>query len=625
MKPMRIAAVVVGLAGLALVYAHAQDKVVLEDFLEQPPLPPPLNLPLIAPERVPETGNFYSAGREWPPLPFNPYADETNVPVYSLGAAMGKKANAPFYLFDDRAVVAFEELALAAAEARAAADPKAKGLSRTEPAGPQSAGRGVVPTGTDLLLDIEDVTNGVISLKIYNPDAMTNNPVWDVWAATKFSGNPDNWTWIVRTEPGQTNLLVTMLSETQGYLRLGATNNTHSASNILDSWMSQNFGHVLEWSSDHTGATNDYDSDGVNNYDEFMAGSDPNSFSFTAHFPSLFVNQQTIYGTCAVQGGVPFAMAVLVNRTNVTPGDWLPYSANFSATLGSTDGAYAVRVLLRGRPADATPVFNDTEITLDRVAPVVVIKNPVAASATVTRPYLQLLGNANEPLAALTYDIGNAAGTRTNLPVSVIDQAFNTNSFDFTTNYFQAYDVALATNANNITLRVTDRAGNMTTTNLTVTLDYTGATNSPVLQLTWPTNGMSVSGESFYVRGQINDETASLSAQIVDVNNVTNDYAGLIERNGTLWLGGLPLAAGTNVVQLIATDAAGNTSQTSLTVIQSSVALSITSAPEGEALYESVGNVSGTVGGSGYSVSVNGVAATVDGNNWSAENRGEKS
>ena len=123
---------------------------------------------------------------------------------------------------------------------------------------------------------------------------MTNNPVWDVWAATKFSGNPDNWTWIVRTEPGQTNLLVTMLSETQGYLRLGATNNTHSASNILDSWMSQNFGHVLEWSSDHTGATNDYDSDGVNNYDEFMAGTDPNSFSFTAHFPSLFVNQQTI-------------------------------------------------------------------------------------------------------------------------------------------------------------------------------------------------------------------------------------------------------------------------------------------------------------------------------------------
>ncbi|MEI2722969.1 MAG: hypothetical protein V9H26_05340 [Verrucomicrobiota bacterium] len=65
----------------------------------------------------------------------------------------------------------------------------------------------------------------------------------------------------------------------------------------------------------------------------------------------------------------------------------------------------------------------------------------------------------------------------TNELVAVVDQFFDTNRFDFTTNYFQGYDLALATNSNQITLRVTDLAGNVTTTNLSVALDYTAATS----------------------------------------------------------------------------------------------------------------------------------------------------
>ncbi len=46
------------------------------------------------------------------------------------------------------------------------------------------------------------------------------------------------------------------------------------------------------------------------------------------------------------------------------------------------------------------------------------------------------------------------------------------------------------------------------------------------------------SGDAFYVRGWINDETASVKAQIVD-GGVTNELAGLVERDGTFWVGGL--------------------------------------------------------------------------------------
>jgi hypothetical protein len=191
----------------------------------------------------------------------------------------------------------------------------------------------------------------------------------------------------------------------------------------------------------------------------------------------------------------------------------------------------------------------------------------------------------------------------------------------FTDQFFQAYDIALATNGNTIKLRVADRAGNVTTTNFNVTLDYSMATNPPVMQLVWPTNGMHLSGDSFYIRGKINDETANVVAELVDTNGVTNVVAGIVERNTMFWVEDLPLVAGTNVMRLIATDAAGNESSTNLSVIKSSVTITITSTPAGTSLYEPTGPVSGTVSDTNYTVSVNGVTAAVNVNgNWTAAN-----
>lgn len=39
---------------------------------------------------------------------------------------------------------------------------------------------------------------------------------------------------------------------------------------------------------------------------------------------------------------------------------------------------------------------------------------------------------------------------------------------------------------NEITLTVSDRAGNVTVTNIAMTLDYTTVTNPPTMQLLWP-------------------------------------------------------------------------------------------------------------------------------------------
>jgi hypothetical protein len=323
-----------------------------------------------------------------------------------------------------------------------------------------------------------------------------------------------------------------------------------------------------------------------------------------------------------VTAGLPGAYAVVVNGTNFTGATWNTYStSNLTVNLGTTDGVYVVNVGLRGYPTNATQTWNNYSFTVDRVAPVLVITNPVAVGGTntVSQPYLQLQGYANEQLASLSYDISNAAGIATNLHAFVTDQGFDTNVFDFTTNYFQAYDVALATNVNRITLRATDNAGNTTTTNFNVTLDYTMATNPPVIQLFWPQNGEQISGSNFTWRGWVDDPTATVSASITSTNGDTNTVTGLVERNGNFWVEDLPLATGTNNLTLTVTSAANHTSTTNIIVLPNPVTVTMTPVEDSQ-LWQATVSASGTISDSSYALWINGVKATVDDGDWSADN-----
>lgn len=292
-------ALAVILAGL--VGSEAQEKILTEEVFDQPPLPPPLNLPLMSPEEVPESGNFISAAHDWPPLPFNYLSTNSEVKVYSLAEAFGKTSGMPFYLIDDRAWVQAkeqaeqEQLALQMLEAAARGE-KLDKFTESTPEEPHVAYRGLTPMTNDLQIDIEDATNGIVSLTVLNPTSMTNNPVWDLYATTNFgvevSGlNGTNWTWLLRTEPGQTNLLVAMLSETEEYFRLAGTNDTdgdfltdafealvsHSDPTLVNSdgdGMTDDY----EWAHFGTmaqGDADDFDGDGVGNLAEMNAGFNP--------------------------------------------------------------------------------------------------------------------------------------------------------------------------------------------------------------------------------------------------------------------------------------------------------------------------------------------------------------
>ena len=356
----------------------------------------------------------------------------------------------------------------------------------------------------------------------------------------------------------------------------------------------------------------DYDNDGVNNLTEYLQGTDPNKISFSIGSTNDYVNHTDVTTQLKISGGVPSYYAVIVNSGTT---NWLPFiSTNIAANLGSTDGTYNVRVGLKGLPADATETWESYEFFLDRVAPGLAITNPIIASGaatTVIKPYLQLQGLADEPLASLSYDISNATGIFSNQDMFVHGQTFDTNVFDYVTNYFHASDVALATNLNWLTLRVTDRAGNTATTNFSVVLDYTSATNPPVVKLLWPLDGMAVSATNCTMRGTMSDETGDIVAEVVNGDGTTNLITAIVERNGMFWLENVPLN-GTNQIHLQATDAAGNVTVTNFTVKPSAMKFKIAFTPEGESLYKPTGMVGGTVSDPNVTVTVNGAVANVE-------------
>jgi hypothetical protein len=361
----------------------------------------------------------------------------------------------------------------------------------------------------------------------------------------------------------------------------------------------------------------DYDGDGVSNLREFMNGTDPNKIQFSLVVTNHYVNINSAAVQLNINGGVPSSMAVLVNDTNFDDAVWQPFAPVNIFPLGSSDGDYDVWIGLRGRLDTSQQTWAETTITLDTTPPAIVITNP--AATTVSQPMIQLQGYSGEPLASLYYDVVNAAGGVTNAEGFVTGQEFDTNAFKYTTNWFQCYDIALTNGVNTITLRATDLAGNTTVTNLSVTLDYSGDTNPPVFAVTWPQDGQQISGEQFTLQGLVDDNTAVITAQIMDESGNTNILAGLVERNGQVWVINLPLAAGTNLLTVSATDAAGNTSTTNLTVYQSTVTVTLNPLVGGQFNQSSV-SVTGTVSDATCQVTVNGVQAAVNGDGaWTAD------
>lgn len=473
---------------------------------------------------------------------------------------------------------------------------------------------GVVMDTNGLWLQITGISNSIASLILNN----ATNQVYAVWSATNLATPSTNWQVVRELFPAddQTNVLPFTVAAGQDILFLCAedwTGVTHNGNQTPDWWFYYWFG--------ATGLSNlldnSLDSQGNTLLSDYEYGLDPNVISFSITVTNQFVNAFGAPLQLSVTAGTPSYFAVLVDSTNFADANWIPYSTpNLIVDLGSVQGWHNVWVGLRGLPSDATQTWEWKHLDLT-LPPVLVITNP--PTFVVDEPVVQIYGYCQDVLAGISYDISNAFGVFTNQPSEVTDQYYDTNACGLSTNYFECLDVPLTNGLNTITIHATDWAGDTTITNFNFTLDYSSKTNPPVVQITWPTNGTQISGGNFTLDGQLDDPTAAISVSIADSNGYTNVVKGLVERNGRFWIENIPLNSGTNELTLNATDAAGNTTVTIMSVIQSSLTLTMNPVADPSQLWQPTVNLTGTISDPAYAVWVNGVKGTNNANGtWSA-------
>ena len=148
----------------------------------------------VSADAAPQAGNFYSAQYfpgsegEWPPLP----ADILGLNVWSLGDGI--------FLLDDRNV-------------------NYSTLSDDDT--PMSFFSATFTTN-DLWLEITGETNSTAYLVIHAPWNVTNG-VYDLLYTTNLA-SPIQWQWVLRTDPGQTNVVASNAVDAQGFYRLGPPN-----------------------------------------------------------------------------------------------------------------------------------------------------------------------------------------------------------------------------------------------------------------------------------------------------------------------------------------------------------------------------------------------------------------
>ena len=426
-----------------------------------------------------------------------------------------------------------------------------------------------------LYLEITNVADGLAFFNLRNG----TNQVYAIWSTSDLAAG-----WNVVAEVWPTNAEVmpfTLPTCEQTNLFVLAqdwTGVTENGNTTPDWWLWKYFGTVAL-------SDTNLDSQGANTlvYD-YTNNLDPNVLTFTLSTTNHYVNQATAVMQVNLLTGIPSYYAVMLNDTNTAAATWLSYpGTNLNVGLGSTDGTYMVRIGLRGRPLDATQSWQSLTVIRDTTPLTLGLTN--LSSLSGSRPFIDPAGYASRALSALNWTLIDATGATNTGNGTVVAQDWNLSDPWHATNWLQCVDLPLALGTNWISIQATDWAGSIAETNFSYVFDTNGDTNAPALTVAWPPAEGLVSGESFTVQASTDDDTAAVALQYLDGNGIVQTVNGVVERGGKVWVRDVPLAAGTNQVSVLTTDAAGNVSTNNLAVLRTNLVFEIASLTQDELKY----------------------------------------
>jgi len=152
-----------------------------------------------------------------------------------------------------------------------------------------------------------------------------------------------------------------------------------------------------------------------------------------------------------------------------------------------------------------------------------------------------------------------------------------------------------------------DNSGNTTSTNVVVNIDKT----QPTLSNLSPDSNIILKTSSVSISGTVNDSLSGISSLTCNSNPATLDASD--------FNCDINLIEGSNTIEIIASDIAGNINSTSLMLsFQASPDIEITSPVNLSTVISSPLAISGTVDSSATSVEINGVSASISGTTFSA-------
>lgn len=212
-------------------------------------------------------------------------------------------------------------------------------------------------------------------------------------------------------------------------------------------------------------------------------------------------------------------------------------ATNTAGTKGSADGSSLAGLRL---------------VVREKVAPVISILSP-SAGAYVTnnkQPVVFTLvdesGGSGIDLDSLVVKLDNTAVASATLKATAI-----TNGYSVT----YTPDVALGDGAHTVSIAVNDNDGNAATQKSTT---FTVDTVPPTLNITAPVEGLVTAVPSLNVVGNTNDSTSSPVVITIKLNG-TDQGSVSVASNGS-FTKNITLANGNNIIEVVATDAAGKTS-----------------------------------------------------------------
>ncbi len=293
---------------------------------------------------------------------------------------------------------------------------------------------------------------------------------------------------------------------------------------------------------------------------------------------NTYLNTPSITVIGNASDSISWVESVSVNGiiTNLTDNSYTVSNINL------TEGAN----IINATATDAGGNTGNTSVTviLDTIPPQISL-NPVPSIT-------------NNPNIAITGSVSDA-NPITSFVINGNPVILTNNTFTTTLNLLEGN--------NTITIVATDSAGNTGSASTTILLD----TAPPVVTISSPVNNTTLNTPSITVTGTASDTLSGLSS--VSVNGINTQITG-----ETYTVSNIQLTEGSNTITATASDKAGNTATSSITVNLDTTApvISITSPVDGSTVNTDTITITGTIDDNTATVTINGESATVANNTF---------